>query len=109
MESDRPIDASSLIGKVYRKRDASREERIRFVTATEFWHRFLDEDSEWSPPHPYRVRSDGCFELDWCNGDVFLCEFHGSSSQFTEINPRDIAEWELDTDQDYSDKGSTSS
>ncbi len=109
MELEPKIAALSLVGKVYRKRDARREERILFVNESEFWHRFLDQkDTSWSDPHPYQMRSDGTFQLDWGDGAVFLCQFEPSSSSFMELNPQSIYWWEQYSDDQYSDKGSRS-
>jgi hypothetical protein len=112
MENNIKIPSNVMIGKVFRKRDSDREERVKFATPTELWHRFVDqENNEWSSEgkQTYRMRSNGDFEIDWGNSDVFLCQFLESSSQFVELNPRKIFYWELYTDDDYSDRGSSSS
>ncbi len=91
--------AASVVGKVFRKRHASREEHIRFVGETEFQHRFLDQEVvHWGDTHPRFVRHNGDFELDWGHGDVILCQFLESRNYFLEFNPQAIYYWELDTD-----------
>ena len=102
------LSASAMVDTVYRKRHADREEEIKFVSSSRFWHRYVDQGEDaWGAPNPYRMRQDSSFELDWGSGDVFLCQFLESSSQFVEINPRQIFYWELYTSH-YSDRGSTS-
>jgi len=98
-----------MVDTVYRKRHAEREEEIKFVSESRFWHRYVDQGEDaWEEPCPYRMRQDGSFELDWGGGDVFLCQFLESTAQFVEINPRQIFYWERYTDSHYSDQGSTS-
>jgi hypothetical protein len=105
MNGEEPISPAAFIGTTFRKRDTLKLEYIRFVSQSEFWHKF--QGTEWTS-HPYRIRQDG-FELDWGSGDVFLCVFLRTSSQFLELNPRQNFYWELDPDfHEYSNGGSTS-
>ncbi len=90
MNESTVLNPEIFLGKTYRKRHAAHAENILFVSFTEFWYQV--EGSDWSI-RPYRVRRDG-FELDWGNGDVNLCIYIASSSQFLELNPQQMCYWE---------------
>lgn len=94
MNASAVLNPEIFLGKTYRKRHAAQLECIRFVSLTEFWYQI--KGSEWSV-RPYRIRHDG-FELDWGNGDVNLCIYIASSSQFLELNPQQMSYWEPVTD-----------
>lgn len=93
---------TGLKSRIYRKIGGSNTEYIRFKDSATFQHRHLNG---WWTNHPYTVDESG-FELDWGNGDVFRCEWGASTSSFTEIG-RKVHVWELTSDHNYEDMGST--
>jgi len=89
-------------GKIYKKSGGKNVEYIRFKDAASFQHRILGK--HWTN-HPYCAGEIG-FEMNWGKGDVFRCEWNISTNSFTEIG-RDVHTWELSTDHNYNDLGST--
>ncbi len=93
----------SLLNCEYRKRNSHDDERIKFISRTKFWYK--KNDGEWDE-RDYR-QSEAGIELDWGNGNVYLCVFLSSSSQFVEFGAA-TSYWELAQNPAREDRGSTS-